>query len=390
MSFRDTNNTSVNLELDHIYQGDCVEILRQLPAKSVDLIFADPPYNLQLQNTLLRPNLSVVDAVDDEWDQFNDFAAYDQFTEAWLTESRRVLKDTGTLWVIGSYHNIYRVGTILQNLGYWFLNDVVWVKTNPMPNFRGVRFTNAHETLLWCKKSKEQKRYTFNYHAMKMANDEKQMRSDWEIALCTGSERLTVNGEKLHATQKPEALLYRVILSSSNPGDVVLDPFFGTGTTGAVAKKLGRHFIGIERDENYIKGALARIDSISKPLFPDDPEMYGLLETKRSAPRLPFTSLLENGLLLPGQQLFFNRQRDKSASVLADGSLRLENVERGSIHKMGAVVGSLPACNGWDHWYYETEDGGLDKIDNLRERIRNAQKVNGTSGSVATHIDIPE
>ena len=378
MSYRDTNTTKVKLELDHIYQGDCVEILSQLPEKSVDLIFADPPYNLQLQNTLLRPNLTVVDAVDDEWDQFDDFPAYDRFTEAWLTECRRILKDTGTLWVIGSYHNIYRVGTILQNLGYWFLNDVVWVKTNPMPNFRGVRFTNAHETLLWCKKSKEQKRYTFNYHAMKMANDEKQMRSDWELALCTGSERLTVNGEKLHATQKPEALLYRVLLASSNPGDIVLDPFFGTGTTGAVAKKLGRYFVGIERDENYIKGAQARIDAIPKPLCPDDAEMYGQFETKRSAPRLPFTSLLENGLILPGQRLFFNRQRDKSATVLADGSLRLDDGERGSIHKIGAAIGNLPACNGWEHWFYETEDGTLDVIDNQRERIRETQRMNGS------------
>src|SRR5690606_34005561 len=274
MSHIDTNTTKLKLELDHIYQGDCIEILSQLPDRSVDLIFADPPYNLQLQNNLLRPNLTVVDAVDDEWDQIDDFAAYDKFTEAWLTDFRRILKDTGTIWVIGSYHNIYRVGTILQNLGYWFLNDVIWVKTNPMPNFRGVRFTNAHETLLWCKKSKEQKRYTFNYHAMKMANDEKQMRSDWELALCTGAERLTVNGEKLHATQKPEALLYRVLLASSNPGDIVLDPFFGTGTTGAVAKKLKRHFIGIEQEAAYVRAAQERIDAIPAP-DDDDEAIYG-------------------------------------------------------------------------------------------------------------------
>lgn len=366
-------NQKSELQINRIYQGDCVEVLNALPEKSVDLIFADPPYNLQLQNTLMRPNLTIVDAVDDEWDQFDDFAAYDQFTRQWLSACRRVLKDNGTIWVIGSYHNIYRVGTIMQDLGYWILNDVVWVKTNPMPNFRGVRFTNAHETLLWCKKSKEQKRYTFNYHAMKMANDEKQMRSDWELALCTGSERLTLNGEKLHATQKPEALLYRVILSSSNPGDIVLDPFFGTGTTGAVAKKLGRHFVGIERDTNYIQGAQARIDSIPMPLFPNDEEIFGKLETKRSAPRVAFTALLENSLLTPGQELYFNRNKERTAIVLADGSLRLSTGERGSIHKIGAVIGNLPACNGWEHWFFEDASGELMVIDTLREKIRKAQ-----------------
>ncbi len=364
------------MQLDHIYPGDCREWLAQLPEKSVDLVFADPPYNLQLQNTLLRPNLTEVDAVDDAWDRFDDFASYDQFTREWLIGCRRVLKDTGTLWVIGSYHNIYRVGSILQDLGFWFLNDVVWVKTNPMPNFRGVRFTNAHETLLWCKKSQAQKRYTFNYHAMKMANDEKQMRSDWEIALCTGNERLTVNGEKLHTTQKPEALLYRVILASSNPGDVILDPFFGTGTTGAVAKKLGRHFIGIEREDKYIQGAQARIDSIPAVLTVDD-EVYGKFETKRSAPRVAFATLLENGLLLPGQMLFFDKQRDKSATILADGSLRASDGERGSIHAIGANVGQLAACNGWEHWYYETEQGELSVIDTLRQKFRKEQAADG-------------
>jgi len=365
------------LQIDQILKGDCREVLTHFPEKSVDLIFADPPYNLQLQNTLLRPNLTEVDAVDDEWDQFGDFEAYDHFTRDWLSMCRRVLKDTGTLWVIGSYHNIYRVGSILQDLGYWFLNDVIWVKTNPMPNFRGVRFTNAHETLLWCKKSKDQKRYTFNYHAMKMANDEKQMRSDWELALCTGSERLMVNGEKLHTTQKPEALLYRVILASSNPGDLILDPFFGTGTTGAIAKKLGRHFIGIEREDKYIQGAQARIDAINAPLIADD-EVLGKIETKRSAPRLAFSTLLETGLLVPGQTLFFNSQRDKSATVLADGSLRGPDGERGSIHKIGAQIGNLSACNGWEHWYYESEQGELVVVDNLREQVRKAQRTNGS------------
>lgn len=362
-----------HIEFDRILQGDCIEVMNSLPEKCVDLVFADPPYNLQLQNTLLRPNLSVVDAVDDDWDQFDDFAAYDRFTRAWLSAAKRILKDDGTIWVIGSYHNIYRVGTIMQDLGYWILNDVVWVKTNPMPNFRGVRFTNAHETLLWCKKSKDQKKYTFNYHAMKMANDEKQMRSDWELALCTGHERLTLNGQKLHATQKPESLLYRVILSSSNPGSVVLDPFFGTGTTGAVAKKLNRHFIGIERDSSYIQGAQARLDAISTPIIENDDEVFGKLETKRSAPRIAFTALLENGLLSPGELLYFRSQKSKTATVLADGSLRLDNGERGSIHRIGAIMGNLPACNGWENWYFETEDGKLAVIDSLREKIRKSK-----------------
>ncbi len=360
-------------EIDRIYQGDNRQILGELPEKSVDLIFADPPYNLQLQNTLLRPNLSEVDAVDDEWDQFGDFATYDQFTRDWLTACRRVLKDTGTLWVIGSYHNIYRVGSILQDLGFWFLNDVIWVKTNPMPNFRGVRFTNAHETLLWCKKSKDQKHYTFNYHALKMANDEKQMRSDWQIALCTGGERLTIDGQKLHTTQKPEALLYRVILASTNPGDVVLDPFFGTGTTGAVAKKLGRHYIGIEREAKYIRGAEARIAAIAPPTSTDD-EVLGKFATKRSAPRVAFSALLENSLLVPGATLYFDKNLGKAATVLADGSLRTSDGERGSIHKMGARIGEVAVCNGWEHWYYEGERDELLVLDGLREKIRKMQE----------------
>ncbi len=377
MDKRNNETQELGLQLDHIYEGDCNNILAQLPEKSVDLVFADPPYNLQLRNELWRPNLTKVDAVDDDWDQFDNFTAYDSFTREWLTACRRVLKDTGTLWVIGTYHNIYRVGAILQDLGYWILNDVIWVKTNPMPNFRGVRFTNAHETLIWCKKSSNQKRYTFNYHAMKMANDEKQMRSDWELALCTGSERIMVNGEKLHTTQKPEALLFRVILASSNPGDVVLDPFFGTGTTGAVAKKLGRHFIGIERDPKYIAAARARIDQINSPLF--DTEVYGLYETRRSAPRIPFASLIENSLLLPGQKLYFNRDREKFATVLADGSLRAHDNVHGSIHKIGAHVGQLPACNGWEHWYFEAPDGSLAVIDLLREQARRRQGANGSA-----------
>ncbi|MBL8131043.1 MAG: site-specific DNA-methyltransferase [Anaerolineae bacterium] len=361
---------SIPFEVDRLYLGDCIAIMNTLPAASVDLVFADPPYNLQLQNTLLRPNRSVVDAVDDAWDQFEDFAAYDRFTRAWLSACRRVLKDDGTIWVIGSYHNIYRVGAILQDLGFWLLNDITWIKRNPMPNFRGVRFTNAHETLLWCKKSKDQKKYTFNYHAMKMANDEKQMRSDWEIPLCTGRERIRVDGEKLHATQKPEALLYRVLLASTLPGDVVLDPFFGSGTTGAVARKLNRRYIGIERDERYLRAAQARLDGIPQPDQVDDAEIYGSLPDRRTAPRIPFTALLENGLLTPGQRLYFDADHDRPAVILADGSLRLPGGERGSIHKAGALVEGQPGCNGWDRWHFEDEYGELHRIDALRALLR--------------------
>jgi len=284
------------LPLDQIIPGDCIEVLQTLPEKSVDLIFADPPYNLQLQQELWRPNMTRVNAVEDDWDRFESFAAYDRFTRAWLQGCRRVLKDTGTVWVIGSYHNIYRVGTILMDLAYWILNDMVWIKTNPMPNFRGVRFTNAHETLIWAQKNKGAP-YTFNYQAMKALNDDLQMRSDWELPLCTGKERLKVNGSKAHATQKPEALLYRVIQSSSNPGDVVLDPFFGTGTTGAVAKKLHRRWIGIEQDRHYVKIARERLMAI-------EPEPYNeavfAFPGKRNRPRVPFGVLLEQGLLRPG------------------------------------------------------------------------------------------
>ena len=360
------------LQPDTIHVGDCLDILRSLPDQCVDLIFADPPYNLQLRGDLWRPDASLVDAVDDEWDQFADFAAYDSFSRAWLQECRRVLRDSGTIWVIGSYHNIYRVGAIMQDLGFWILNDIVWVKINPMPNFRGVRFTNAHETLLWCKRSRDQKRYTFNYHAMRMANDEKQMRSDWEIPICTGAERLMHNGSKLHATQKPEALLYRVILSSSLPGDLILDPFFGTGTTGAVAKRLGRHYIGIERDPHYAEAAHARIAAVAAAV--NDAEAPGPLQTPPIAPRLPFTALLEHGLLLPGQQLYFDRQREQAATILADGSLRWADGERGSIHAIGARAGNRTSCNGWEHWYFEAHDGTLLVIDTLREQIRRSFK----------------
>ncbi len=356
------------LKLDHIHSGDCVDVLASLPDGCVDLVFADPPYNLQLRQELRRPNQSLVDAVDDAWDQFADFAAYDAFTRRWLAECRRVLKDTGTIWVIGSYHNIYRVGAAMQDLGYWILNDVVWVKSNPMPQFRGVRFANAHETLLWCKKSAEQRSYTFNYHAMKALNDGKQMRSDWYLSLCTGQERLKVNGEKVHATQKPEALLYRVLLASTNPGDVVLDPFFGTGTTGAVAKRLGRHYIGIEREDAYIAAAAERIAAV-QPAPSDDPVTLGLAPTRRAQKRIPFAMLLEHGLLLPGQIVFFDGRRDRPAEVLADGTLRMPDGTRGSIHAAGARMAGQASCNGWEHWFYD-DDGTLRPIDDLRSQLR--------------------
>ena len=351
------------MQLDSIYQGDCVDILSSLPDRSVDLVFADPPYNLQLQQELWRPNMTRVDAVDDEWDRFDGFAAYDQFTRDWLTACRRVLKDTGTIWVIGSYHNIYRIGAALMDLDYWILNDVVWIKQNPMPNFRGVRFTNAHETLIWAQKRRGA-RYTFNYQAMKALNDDLQMRSDWEIPICRGAERITVGGEKAHSTQKPEALLYRVILSSSNPGDVVLDPFFGTGTTGAVAKKLRRRWIGVERDARYIQVAQERIDRVAPA------DLDGLtLASKRDRQRIPFGALLERGLLAPGQTLYFRDRDDVAATVLASGELRYGDVT-GSIHAVGRAIQGAP-CNGWEHWFYHDGAGGARQpIDRLRERVR--------------------
>jgi DNA modification methylase len=346
--------------------GDNLAMLASLPERCVDLIFADPPYNLQLGGDLWRPNMTRVDAVDDEWDRFEDFETYDRYTQAWLAACRRVLKDTGTIWVIGSYHNIYRAGKIMMDLGYWIINDVVWVKTNPMPQFKGVRFANSHETLIWAKKSREQKTYTFNYHAMKNLNGEKQMRSDWELPLCTGSERIRVNGEKAHTTQKPEALLYRVIMSSSNPSDVVLDPFFGTGTTGAVAKMLHRHWIGIERDPRYIEVAQKRIDAVEPP--PYEEALY-TTRTKRDAPRVPFGNLLEAGLLRPGDTLYLDKTKG-TAQVLADGTLRAGDMV-GSIHRVGAHLLGLPALNGWEHWYYrDAETGELRVLDELREKVR--------------------
>ena len=351
-----------------IIQGECIAELAKLPEKSVDLVFADPPYYLQLGGDLLRPDNSKVDAVDDHWDQFASFAAYDQFTREWLTACRRVLKDNGSLWVIGSYHNIFRVGAAVQDLGFWILNDVIWRKSNPMPNFKGTRFTNAHETLIWAAKGRGPKRYTFNYDAMKMANDELQMRSDWTLALCTGEERIKgASGQKAHPTQKPESLLHRVILSSSKPGDVVLDPFFGVGTTGAAAKRLGRRFIGIERESEYIALAKARIAKVI-PASPADLDVMG---SKRSEPRIPFGQIVEAGLLRAGDKLFCPKG-ERVARVRADGSLTLGDLA-GSIHKMGAMVQSAPACNGWTYWHFKT-DRGLTPIDVLRAQVRAAME----------------
>ena len=357
--------------LDTIFRGDCVAALNRLPEKSVDVVFADPPYNLQLEGDLHRPDQSKVDAVDDAWDQFDSFAAYDAFTRAWLLAVRRVLKPNGTIWVIGSYHNIFRVGAIMQDLGFWILNDVVWRKTNPMPNFRGRRFQNAHETLIWASRDQAAKGYTFNYDAMKASNDDVQMRTDWLFPICTGAERLkTAEGGKVHPTQKPEALLARVMMASSRPGDVILDPFFGTGTTGAVAKRLGRHFVGCEREQDYIDAATARIAAI-QPL--GDAEI-ALMTGKRAEPRVAFVSLVESGLLAPGALLTDARKR-WTASIRADGTLAIGS-EAGSIHRMGARVQGLDACNGWTFWHFEHE-GALKPIDDLRSLVRQGMLTAG-------------
>jgi modification methylase len=347
-----------------ILVGDCVAAMARLPAESVDLVFADPPYNLQLQGDLKRPDDSHVDAVNDDWDKFSSFAAYDDFTRAWLLACRRVMKPAATLWVIGSYHNIFRVGAILQDLGFWILNDVVWRKSNPMPNFRGRRFTNAHETLIWASRDENARGYTFNYEALKAGNEDVQVRSDWTLPLCTGEERLKDNdGKKVHPTQKPEALLARVMLSSSRLDDLVLDPFCGTGTTGAVAKRLGRRFIGLERDKGYAAAAEKRIARV-EPL--PSPSIAPFM-TARDAPRVAFATLVERGLVSAGAQLTDAKRRHK-ALVRADGAVALgEKV--GSIHRIGAMVQGLDACNGWSFWHVETSKG-LISIDALRAEIR--------------------
>jgi modification methylase len=370
---------------DRIMIGDCVAAMSKLAAESVDLVFADPPYNLQLRGDLKRPDDSRVDAVDDDWDKFSSFAAYDDFTRAWLLACRRVMKPAATLWVIGSYHNIFRVGTILQDIGFWILNDVIWRKSNPMPNFRGRRFTNAHETMIWAARGADARSYTFNYEALKAGNDDVQVRSDWTLPLCTGEERLkNEDGKKLHPTQKPESLLARVILSSSRPDDLVLDPFCGTGTTGSVAKRLGRRFIGVERDADYAAAAEQRI-AATEPL---PAASLAPFMTAREAPRVPFASLIERGLLAAGARLVDAKRRHR-ALVRADGAITLiaredgrerprareDGRERpygetvGSIHRIGALAQGLDACNGWAFWHVETPKG-LVSIDALRAEVR--------------------
>ena len=349
------------LPLDQVLLGDCVGIMEMLPTASIDCIFADPPYNLQLRGELRRPDDSLVDGVDDDWDRFADFAEYDRFTRAWLGEARRLLRKDGTIWVVGAYHNIFRIGAILQDLGFWILNDVIWRKSNPMPNFRGRRFTNAHETLIWAARGRDS-RYRFNYQAMKSLNDDLQMRSDWFIPLCTGQERLrNQHGLKLHPTQKPEALLHRVLLSSTLPEDVILDPFLGTGTTAAVAKRLHRHFIGIERHPAYAEAAIGRI----RAERPATPSAMAATPTKRDAVRLPFGTLVERGMVPPGTTLM-DRQRRVTATVGADASLT-SGPNQGSIHQVGAAVQNAPSCNGWTFWHLEHE-GKLVPLDALRQK----------------------
>ncbi|MEQ1890273.1 MAG: site-specific DNA-methyltransferase [Alphaproteobacteria bacterium] len=359
-----TDKSVTGLPLDKVLIGDCVTLMNGLPANSIDVIFADPPYNLQLTNELLRPNQSRVDGVNDAWDKFSSFAAYDEFTLQWLGAAKRVLKKTGTLWLIGSYHNIFRAGAILQDLDFWILNDIVWRKTNPMPNFRGRRFTNAHETLIWAARDPGVTNYTFNYDAMKALNEGLQMRSDWLLPICSGEERLRDEaGDKAHPTQKPEALLHRVILASTKAGDVILDPFFGTGTTGAVAKRLGRHFIGMEREHAYASKAIARIAKV-QPLSPDAMEVTA---SKRAETRIPFGWLVERGLISPGAVLCDITRRHK-AKVRADGTL-ISADAKGSIHQVGALAQGAPACNGWTFWHMEI-NGALVPIDLLRQKLR--------------------
>jgi modification methylase len=354
--------TAAKLPLNTILDGDCIEVMNGLPEGSVDLIFADPPYNLQLKGTLHRPNNTQVDACDDDWDQFDSFATYDKFTREWLAAARRLLKPDGAIWVIGSYHNIFRVGAELQNQGYWILNDVVWRKSNPMPNFRGKRLTNAHETMIWASKS-EGAKYTFNYEALKALNEGIQMRSDWVLPICNGSERLKDgNGDKAHPTQKPEALLHRVLVAATEPGDVVLDPFFGTGTTGAVARMLGRDFIGIEREAAYREIAEARL----KRVRPYDTSALEVSRSKRAEPRVPFGQLVERGMLRPGEMLA--NARGQMAKVRVDGTLIADQV-KGSIHQVGAELEGAPSCNGWTYWHFK-RDGQMVPIDVLRQQIR--------------------
>tara|TARA_B100001142_G_scaffold199623_1_gene198356 strand:+ start:3913 stop:4983 length:1071 start_codon:yes stop_codon:yes gene_type:complete len=346
-----------------LVKGDSLKELKKIPDESFDLIFADPPYNLQLKGELTRPDRSKVIAVNDEWDQFESFKKYDDFTYAWLNECKRILKKNGAIWVIGSYHNIFRVGTAIQNLGFWILNDVIWNKKNPMPNFRGTRFTNAHETLIWASKS-EKSKYTFNYQSLKCLNDDLQMRSNWDLPICNGAERLKRNGKKVHSTQKPEALLHRILLATSNKNDLVLDPFLGSGTTATVAKKLSRNYYGIEKEEAYFKAAKQRLKNTK--VIEDN--YLDTLKNNRSKPRIPFGSLVELGIIKPGTTIFDNKKKI-NAKIMADGSIKHAQTE-GSIHKVAATILGTESCNGWTYWHYNS-NGSVVPIDNLRQRLVN-------------------
>ena len=344
-----------------IINGDSLEELKKIPRETFDLIFADPPYNLQLKSELTRPDRSKVSAVNDKWDQFENFKKYDDFTYEWLSECKRILKKDGAIWVIGSYHNIFRVGTAIHNLGFWILNDVIWNKNNQMPNFRGTRFTNAHETLIWASKS-EKSKYTFNYQSLKCLNDDLQMRSNWDLPICNGSERLKKNGKKIHSTQKPEALLHRILLATSNKNDLILDPFLGSGTTATVAKKLGRNYFGIEKEKNYFKAAEQRIKA-TKPIEDD---LLDTLKNNRSKPRIPFGSLVELGIIKPGTNIFDNKKKI-TARIMADGSIK-HNQAEGSIHKVAATILGAESCNGWTFWHCDI-NGRTYPIDYLRQRL---------------------
>jgi len=346
---------------NRLINGNCLQELKKIPDETFDLIFADPPYNLQLKKELIRPDSSKVNAVNDKWDQFENFKKYDDFTKSWLNECKRVLKKNGAIWVIGSYHNIFRVGTAIQNLGFWILNDVIWNKKNPMPNFKGTRFTNAHETLIWASKS-EKSKYTFNYQSLKCLNDDLQMRSNWELPICSGSERLKKNGKKVHSTQKPEALLHRILLATSNKNDFILDPFLGSGTTATVAKKLSRNYYGIEKEKIYFKAAKQRL----KKIKPIEDDFLDTLQNNRSKPRVPFGSLVELGIIKPGTTIFDDKQKI-NAKIMADGSIKHAQTE-GSIHKVAAKILGAESCNGWTYWHYNS-NGTVVPIDHLRRRL---------------------
>jgi len=352
--------------LNKIINGNALEILKIIPSKTFDLVFADPPYNLQIGKKLKRPDNSKVNGVNDKWDQFKSFKDYDNFCKEWLSECKRVLKDHGAIWVIGSYHNIFRIGYHIQNTDFWILNDVIWKKNNPMPNFRGTRFTNAHETLIWASKNKNSK-YTFNYQSLKCLNDDLQMRSDWTLPICNGSERIKRNGKKVHSTQKPESLLYRVLLASTNKGDFVFDPFLGTGTTAVVAKKMGRNYFGIEKEKKYFKTAIQRLQKTVKI----EDHYLDTIKNNKSQPRIPFGSLIELGILEPGMTLFDSKKK-YNAKIMADGSIKCKNSE-GSIHKVAAGIMRTESYNGWTYWHYNL-DGATVPIDHLRQRLISRNK----------------